>query len=47
MVVETKDNKVFDRFWLKGMGGMPPSAAAATALGDTLKSYIQASGGNA
>ena len=47
MVVETKENKVFDRFWLKGMGGMPPSAAAATALGDTLKSYIQTSAGNA
>jgi predicted amino acid-binding ACT domain protein len=47
MVVETKENRVFDRFWLKGMGGMPPSGAAATALGDTLKGYIQTSGGNA
>ena len=47
MAVETKENKAFDRFWLKAMGGMPPSGAAAQALGDTLKSYIQASGGNA
>ena len=47
MVVETKHDKVFDRFWLKAMAGMPPSEAAAAALGDTLKAYTRKSGGNA
>ncbi|HEX9079531.1 MAG TPA: hypothetical protein VF795_08085 [Desulfuromonadaceae bacterium] len=46
MVVETKQDRVFDRFWLKAMAGMPPSAAAAAALRDTLKSYTK-NGGNA
>lgn len=47
MIVETKEGKVFDRFWLKAMAGMSPSTAAAAALGDTLKTYTQNSGGNA
>jgi len=47
MVVETKDNGVFDRFWLKAMGGMPPSDAAAAALRDALKTCTRNGGGNA
>lgn len=47
MVVETKDQGVFDRFWLKGMGGMAPSAEAAAALGNTLKTHIRNKGGTA
>lgn len=47
MVVETKQNKVLDRFWLKGLGGAAPSGSAAAALGDILKTYSRGKGGNA
>ncbi|MBI2354034.1 MAG: hypothetical protein HYV06_03215 [Deltaproteobacteria bacterium] len=47
MVVETKQKKVMDRFWLKGLGGASPSESAASALRDILKSYTRGKGGNA
>lgn len=32
MVIETTAGKVFDRFWLKGVGGQSPSEAVVTVL---------------
>ncbi len=47
MIVETREGKVFDRFWLKGMAGIAPSDAAAVALGDTLRTFTRNCGGSA
>ncbi len=37
MLVETKNNRIFDRFWLKGLGSSIPSKEAVSALKERLE----------
>jgi hypothetical protein len=37
--IETVENRVFDRFWLKGLGGSTPSESATKAVFDRLTAY--------
>ncbi len=37
--IETIENRVYDRFWLKGLGGSTPSESAIKAVFDRLKAY--------
>lgn len=38
-LIETIDNRVYDRFWLKGLGGSTPSDSAISAVSDKLSAY--------
>jgi hypothetical protein len=40
MLVETKNKRIFDRFWLKGMGGSAPSHEAVTALRERMREFV-------
>ncbi len=40
MIIETANNKVLDRFWIKGMGGQYPSATSIAALRQKLESFL-------
>lgn len=37
MLVETQRKRVFDRFWLKGLGGSAPSEEATTAIRERMR----------
>jgi len=37
--IETAENRVYDRFWLKGLGGSTPSESAAKAVLDRLTAF--------
>lgn len=39
MLVETKKRRIFDRFWLKGMGGSAPSQEAVMALRERMLEF--------
>jgi hypothetical protein len=39
MLVETKNKRIFDRFWLKGMGGSAPSREAVAALRERMQEF--------
>ncbi len=39
MLVETKNRRIFDRFWLKGMGGSAPSREAVMALRERMLEF--------
>lgn len=39
MQVETKNRRIFDRFWLKGMGNSAPSHEAVTALRERMREF--------
>jgi len=39
MLVETKNRRIFDRFWLKGMGGSAPSSEAVAALRERMQEF--------
>ncbi len=41
MLVETKNKRIFDRFWLKGMGGSSPSREAVSALRERMQEFVQ------
>lgn len=41
MLVETKNRRIFDRFWLKGMGGSAPSHEAVAALRERVSEFAQ------
>lgn len=41
MIIETVNSKVFDRFWIKGIGGSSPSANAMATLKRRLESCIK------
>lgn len=41
MLVETQRNRVFDRFWLKGLGGSTPSEEATTAIRERMRECMQ------
>lgn len=40
MLVETKNKRIFDRFWLKGMGGSSPSREAVSALRERMQGFV-------
>ena len=39
LLVETKNRRIFDRFWLKGMGGSAPSREAVAALQERMREF--------
>jgi len=39
MLVETKNKRIFDRFWLKGMGSHAPSHEAVSALHERMQEF--------
>jgi len=39
--IDTVQGKIFDKFWIKGLGGNPPSATAQTALKRKLEEWQQ------
>lgn len=39
MLAETKNKRIFDRFWLKGMGGSAPSREAVAALRERMQEF--------
>jgi len=39
MLVETKNKRIFDRFWLKGMGGSAPSHEAVAAVRERIQEF--------
>jgi len=39
--VETKSKRIFDRFWLKGMGGSTPSSEAVAAIRERMREFAQ------
>ena len=39
ILVETKNKRIFDRFWLKGMGGSAPSQEAVAALRGRMQEF--------
>jgi hypothetical protein len=41
LIIETIDGKISDRFWIKGMGGRAPSAAAINILKRKLEGYVK------
>jgi len=41
MLVETQRKRVFDRFWLKGLGGSAPSEEATTAIRERMRECMQ------
>lgn len=41
MMVETKNRRIFDQFWLKGMGGSAPSNEAVAALRERMREFAQ------
>ena len=40
MVIETTNGRIFDRFWVKGIGGSAPSATAMDTLKRKFTSYL-------
>ena len=40
ILVETKNRRIFDRFWLKGMGGSAPSREAVAALRERMQEFM-------
>ena len=40
MVIETVEGKIFDRFWIKGVGAQAPSEAAMNLLRRKLEGYL-------
>jgi len=40
MVIETANGRIFDRFWVKGIGGSAPSATAMDTLKRKFTSYL-------
>lgn len=42
MLVETQKKRVFDRFWLKGLGGAAPSEEAVSALRERMRGFCTA-----
>ena len=40
MIIETLKGRIFDRFWIKGVGGKPPSAAVINTLKQKLVGYL-------
>lgn len=40
MLVETQKKRVFDRFWLKGLGGAAPSEEAVAALRERMRELL-------
>jgi len=41
ILVETKNRRIFDQFWLKGMGGVAPSNEAVAALRERMREFTQ------
>jgi hypothetical protein len=44
MLVETQRKRVFDRFWLKGLGGSTPSEEATTAIRERMQECTRRTG---
>jgi UTP:GlnB (protein PII) uridylyltransferase len=44
MLVETQKKRVFDRFWLKGLGGTAPSAEATAAIRERMQECTYGAG---
>lgn len=44
MLVETQQKRIFDRFWLKGMGGSEPSPEAVAALKVRMNELLRGGG---
>jgi hypothetical protein len=40
LIIETVDDRIFDRFWIKGLGGQFPSAASVKTLRQKLESFL-------
>jgi hypothetical protein len=40
MIIETTNGRIFDRFWVKGIGGSTPSVTAINSLRQKLGSYL-------
>ncbi len=40
MIIDTVNGKIFDRFWIKGVGGSTPSDTAIRTLKQKLESYL-------
>lgn len=40
MIIETTNGRIFDRFWIKGIGGSAPSATAMDTLKRKLASFL-------
>lgn len=40
IIIDTVNNRIFDKFWIRGLGGNPPSATAQAALRKKLEEWM-------